>query len=308
LTERQGVAAVESHDAVLGRTKGVSAVVYVLLATATLACLDAAAKVLGQAYPATELAWVRYAVNVAFAVVVYGPVMGRRLFHTNAPRTQLVRSCALLVTTTLFFAALRFLPLAETTALVFTAPLITVAVASRLLGERVAFANRIAVVTGFVGVLMVVQPSSSNFDAAIVLPLIAAVSSSAYALLTRRLGGIDHAATTWLYSGMVGALVLPLTAPWGWVVPATAVELVLFFSLGILGGAGHLFLIKAYQRAPAATIAPLGYLELVWAAVLGSLMFSETPDLLSILGIVTIALSGIAVSTRRASPELPLEA
>jgi drug/metabolite transporter (DMT)-like permease len=207
----------------------------------------------------------------------------------------------------LYFLALRYLPLAETAAITFAAPVITVALCGPVLGERVSRLSAMAAVVGFVGVVAVIQPFSGHFGLAALLPLGAAFASGLYSILTRALGGRDSAATTWFYTSVVGVVAMSIGAPFGWVVPGGTIDLLLLMLLGILGGAGHFLLIKAYQRTAASVLAPLAYLQLVWITLIGLIVFHTLPNTVGLAGIALIAGGGIvvAVHERAAGPRTP---
>lgn len=266
------------------------------------------AKALDDSYPVIELIWFRYAVHMAVAALAFGPHLKTELLSTGQLRSQLFRSVLLFMTTTLFFLALRFLPVAETTAIVYISPLITVVLAGPLLNERASTRTMATAAVGFAAVIVVIQPFSGRFGIAVLLPLGAAITSSFYLMATRLIGCRDSAPTTWFYTGSVGFIITTIVVPFSWVHPGSLGDLGLLISLGVLGGVGHLMLIAAHQRSPASTLAPLGYLELAFVTVMGSIAFDEFPNTLSLLGIGFIAASGIAVAIQRSTPEAhPIE-
>jgi drug/metabolite transporter (DMT)-like permease len=283
-----------------------TAVALMIGATICLGLLDAVAKALGTRFPVTQLVWVRMAVHLAVAVTVFYPSRGWSMFRTSSWRTQLGRSALLMTTGILFFLSLRFLPLAETAAITFSSPLLTVLLAGPLLHERVT-ADRVGIaLLGFAGVLAIIQPFGADISPAVVLPLSAAVTASLYAILTRQMRGGEDVATTWFYTAVVGTAFMPVTAPFGWSWPGPQ-DLVLLVMLGIFGAIGHLAIINAYRVAQASFVAPLGYLELLWATLLGFLLFAEFPNVLALLGMVTIALSGVMIAGRSRRLRAPID-
>jgi drug/metabolite transporter (DMT)-like permease len=275
--------------------------------TICLGLLDAVAKLLGSRFPVTELVWFRMLVHLLLAAAVFYPSRRGKLFRTTAWRLQLGRSILLMTTGLLFFLALRFLPLAETAAVTFSSPLLTVILAAPVLGEQVTRARLAVAVLGFAGVVAVIQPLSATISAAALLPLAAAVTASVYALLTRRMPLNEDAATTWFYTAIAGTILLPTALPLGWVWPDPS-ELVPLVMLGILGSIGHLGVIHAYRNAPASMIAPLGYLELLWATLLGVLVFDEFPNAVALAGMVAIAIGGILVAAQTRREQFAVDA
>lgn len=277
---------------------------YLVVSTVLLALVGAIAKIAGERYPIGEVLLARHLVPVILAVVVFGPAMGTGLVRTGSLRLQLLRSLAFLGSTGFYFLALQFMPLAETAAIAFIAPIITVVLSVPLLGERVSGRVVVAAVVGFAGVVAVVQPGTGQAGLAALLPIGCAISSSLFAILTRKLGGRDPAATTWFYTSVVSLVAASLMAPIGWTAPASGADLVLLALLGLLGGVAHFLTVKAYQRTAASALAPLTYLELAWLTLLGLLAFDEVPDLLSLAGIGLIAVSGVVVAFRPRGAEV----
>lgn len=280
---------------------------YLLTATVVLGGLDTLAKSLGGTYPLVELVWARYAVHIVLAIAIFGRSMGTQLIRSRCLRLQLFRSFALLTTTAMYFLSLQFLPLAETAAITFAAPSITIMLARPLLHERVSRQSAIAAVVGFFGVVAVIQPFSTPFGLVVLLPLGAAFASSLYAIATRAIGGRDSTATSWFFSGIAGFVATSFMLPVVWVPPSGAIDLGLLLLLGALGGGGHYLLIKAYERTQASVLAPLAYLELAWTTLLGLAVFGELPNFLGLGGIAIIAVSGAVAAGAESGITLPPE-
>jgi drug/metabolite transporter (DMT)-like permease len=285
----------------------VSGPAYLVASTVLLAAVGVIAKALGDTYPITEVLWARHVIPVGMAVVVFAPRMRMTLARSGSLHLQLLRSAAFLGSTGFYFLGLQYMPLAETAAIAFVAPLITVVLAYPLLGERVSRVSAGAAVIGFIGVVAVIQPGTGALGPAALLPLGGALSMALFAILTRELGGRDPTATTWFYTSLVGLVVASLGAPFGWVVPAGPVDLLLLVLLGVLGAIGHFLIIKAYQRAAASVLAPLTYLELAWVTLIGLVAFGELPNALALGGIAMIAAGGtiVALRPRDGTPGLP---
>ncbi|HET7402608.1 MAG TPA: DMT family transporter, partial [Usitatibacter sp.] len=215
--------------------------------------------------------------------------------RTQHPRVQLLRSLCLVVATMCFFGALRFLPLAEGSAISFLAPMFAVLLSGPVLGEKPTRARWLSAVGGFVGILILVRPGSAVFHPATGLLVLAAVSNALYQLLTRKLPH-DSPHTTLFYSGLVGTVVLSLALPFadspG---PISWWQGALFVLLGLFGGVGHGLLIGAFLRAPASLVAPFTYLHMIWATLYGWAIFGHLPDAASALGMAVIVGSGVAL-------------
>ena len=208
---------------------------------------------------------------------------------------QLVRSACLVVATGSFFGALRFLPLAEGSAISFLAPMFAIVLSMPVLGERPTRARWIASIVGFAGILMLVRPGSAVFHPATLLFVGAAISNALYQLLTRRLPN-DTPYTTLFYTAMVGTVGLSIALPFaGMPASASVRDVLALLLLGLLAGVGHWMFISAFLMAPASLLAPFTYVQMVWATMYGYLVFNQLPDGFSALGMAVIVLSGVAL-------------
>lgn len=284
-----------------GRPSDPSGVPFMIFGSLFGAGVVVVAKALGDTYPVLQLMWFRYVIHVAIVVLAFGPRLRTKLVATGLLRIQLLRSTLIVLTTALFFLAVRFLPVAETTAIVYLAPLITVLLAGPILSERASPRTAWAAAAGFAGVIAVIQPFSGAFGVAVLLPLGAAVTSSFYLMMTRLIGWRDSAPTTLFYTGSVGLIASSVAIPFLWVRPVSRTDLALLISLGVFGGVGHFLYIKAHQRSLASGLAPLSYLELGFVTVMGLMFFDDFPNLLSSSGMVLIAAAGIVVANQRRS-------
>jgi drug/metabolite transporter (DMT)-like permease len=259
------------------------------------ATLDATAKYLVQEHTLFLVVWARYAGQMIVSTPIAWQRAGPGFWRTRHLKVQLLRSACLVVATLCFFGALRFLPLAEGTAISFLAPMFAVLLSGPLLGERPTRARWISVVGGFVGIVILVRPGSAVFHPATVLLLGAALSNSVYQLLTRRVP-LDSPHTTLFFSGLVGATALSLALPFAEVpMQATWRDAMFMLMLGLLAGLGHGLLIGAFLRAPASLVAPFTYVHMLWATFYGWLVFGQLPDAISALGMAIIVASGVGL-------------
>jgi drug/metabolite transporter (DMT)-like permease len=274
------------------------AVLLMTCALAILICLDASGKFLGQAgVPVAASTWSRYVGHFCVVLILFLPSEGGKLFRAEHPRIQWTRGVLMVVVTLLYFAALKSLPLAEATALFFLTPIITTGLAAWFLHERPGRWTLVAIALGFVGVLIVVRPSANLALIGVLLVVAAAFCNASYQTLTRASshGRSEAIGTQLLYSGLVGSIVMTIAMPiwWNsdWLATVTLTVAVVFLGLGVLGALGHLLLIRAYSLAPASTLAPWMYLQLLWSVALGWLVFDQTPDTVTIIGMLLIGLA-----------------
>jgi drug/metabolite transporter (DMT)-like permease len=269
------------------------AVLFMVFAAALIPLLNASAKYLALSYPVIEITWARYAGHFVFMILVFAPRRGTRLLVSTQPLLQLLRSTLLCVSTLIYISALRLVPLPTATAMSFTGPLIVTALAPLVLGEGVGWRRWLAVGVGFAGALVVVRPGISGANEGAVILFGSAFTSALYQLLTRKLASHDPAETSITYIALAGFVLTSLPLPFLWVTPATWWDVLLFFGLGIFGGFGHYFLVRAFELAPAPVVSPFNYGQMIGAAILSYVVFAQVPDGWTWLGAGIIAASGL---------------
>jgi drug/metabolite transporter (DMT)-like permease len=268
-----------------------------LAALLCFALLDATSKHLSQTFSVPLLVWARYTFHFLVMVVFLAPSRRSRLLSTTRPLLQVVRALLLVAVTGFAMAAFRIMPLAETTAVLFVTPLFVALLAGPLLGEKVGRLRWAAIGTGFVGMLLIARPGGALVGEGIVLCLTAAACYAIYQIQTRQLSPTEDTVTMVFYTALVGTAAMSLALPWIWGGPApTWLEALMIASLGIYGGTGHFLLIGAFRHATASTLAPLMYAQLIWATLLGWLVYGALPDATTFAGMAIIAAAGIALA------------
>jgi drug/metabolite transporter (DMT)-like permease len=260
-------------------------------ASAALATSDALAKSLVFTYSSVEILWVRYVVQMIFLCMLFAGRL-RTLISSRRIAMQIARGLILVVQNAVFYIGLRFVPLADATAILFVAPMFVVTLSVPVLCERVRWPHWLAVVAGFAGATVIIQPGMDSFQMAALLPLATAVLYAVYQIMTRILGRTDSPRSTLFYTVLAGMMATTVLAPFSWVPPAYG-DWPSLIATGLLSGLGHFFLIKAFSAAPAATISPLSYFSLIWAAIFGLAFFDELPDLRMLLGSILIVSGGL---------------
>jgi len=268
-------------------------------AVSTFSVLDTIAKYLSQTYPVPMIVWARYVFHVLFMLFVLGHSTGRGLVRTRRPGLQVIRGLVLAASSMFFFSALARLPIAEASAITFVSPLLLTAMSVLFLRERVRASAWIAVLVGFVGVLIIVRPGGAIFQPAALLALATAACFATYQLMTRKLAGIDSTIATLFIGAVVGTIVLSLVVPFFWKLPVSAWHALLFVIMGMLGAGGHFVLIRAFEYAPASVLAPFVYAQLVVVLILGYLVFGAFPDGPSLAGMAIIVASGVWIGTHQ---------
>ncbi len=229
--------------------------------------------------------------------IVYATLRGGLMTAIRArrPVLQLARGGFLVADQLVFSVTLLLLGLAEMHALYATAPLLTMALAAPLLGERIGWRHWLAVLVGFLGALVIVRPGGAVFQPASALALFGALMYAFYSLSTRLASHTDSNQTSLLYTSVVGVLV---TTPFGiadWQTPALGPWLMLATALAFSLTA-HVLVIRAYALAPASTLQPFNYVLLAAGTAIGIGVFGERPDLLALFGTAAIAVSGLYIA------------
>lgn len=286
------------------QSKPLYGILFILAAGFLLASHDGISKHLTLVYPVIMVAWARYVSQTVLMLVLFTPSMRRRITQTKRPGLQLARGLSLVGITLLFFTGLKYIPLAEATAVMFMAPLL-VTIASALMGEKVSKGQWLMVVLGLVGVLVVVRPGGALFTPAILLPFGGACCFTLYQLITRRLSDTDHPVTSNFLSSLVGTVLMTVLVVSNWETPALSHGLMMA-ALGALAMTGHMLLTHAFKYATAATLAPFTYGQIIFAGIVGFIAFRHVPDSGALVGMAIIIASGAgsAVMQRRISKRL----
>lgn len=271
------------------------AILLMCAAVTLFSCLDATAKYLAShsGVPTSEIIWMRFAVQFLLMAAIFGPAAVPGMFKTNKLGLQMFRSICMAATTTGNFIAIQYLRLDQTISVAFLAPLVVAALAGPVLGEWVGWRRALAIVVGFLGILIVVRPGFAAVHPAIALSFVSMIAYAFFMLATRELSKFDPPIVTLFYALLIGTVGGAPIALWQWVWPTGFVQWGLILGLGAFGGLGHYLLIQAYRLAPASSVSPFLYFQLFSMVALGYLIFGDVPDHWTLLGSSVIIASGI---------------
>lgn len=275
----------------------VVALLYLIGAHIGFTLVDAAGKYLAASMGVPLITLVRHAVQVIIMVMILGPTIGWVMVRTKHPALQLARGLALAGFTLFFFTALRSLPQAEATAINFMTPFGVMLLAGPLLAETVTWRRWLGAALGFLGMLIVIRPGSGLAPVGLFFAALTVICNIAFQLLTRRLSTMENQNMTIFLTAVVGVVVgvfmLPLQEAWGgWPASLSQWQWIVLISLGISGTFSQWCLIRAYFWSSASFIAPLIFLQMLWAASAGWLFFGQFPGQIALLGIAIIVASG----------------
>jgi drug/metabolite transporter (DMT)-like permease len=265
----------------------------VTLTTIAYATLDASAKWLVQSLPVLQVVWLRFLVHTVFHAAVFTPSMGERLYKVRHVRMQLIRGLMLACMTLLNFWALQYLQLAQTGAIQFSVPILIAMISAIWLGEHLDVRRWLAILLGFVGVLIIIRPGSHAFHPAILLSLGNAVLYAIFNMLTRHLAATENPVSTQFFSAMVAATVLTPFALWHWQTPEGWLNWALVGCMGLFGGLGHIGAAVAHRYASAAVLGPFLYQQIIYMTFWGWLLFDQMPDHAVAIGACVVVASGL---------------
>jgi drug/metabolite transporter (DMT)-like permease len=278
-----------------------SAILMISGAVLCFTMLDTTIKVLAQRHPIPVLVWARYGVQTIAMMIWLLPKMGAAVVRTDRLRLHLVRAAILPASSLCFFTSLKYLPLAEATAINYSTPVLVVILAVIFLKERMTQPRIALVIAGVAGMFLIVRPGSAMFQGAALLSLGAAGFYGTFQILTRKLASEDSRVLLF-YPSIVGTVMMTAVMPWyGIGTDAPWTDFVLIVAGGLIGTLGHFLFILAFQRGPASALTPFTYVHLVWATLAGWLVFGGFPDAWTFAGMAVIAGSGflIALHERR---------
>lgn len=272
----------------------------ICVGVAFLVLNDAIAKLLTERYDPVQIIFLRNLIAVPMIASVVLLLRGSHALRTRHLGLHALRGLLMLLGAYLYFTSLRFLPLAEATALIFSAPIFITALSVPLLGEAVGLRRWGAVILGFIGVLIVVQPGAAGFHPASLLPVGAAFLYSLFMVSARWVGPSEGLWTTMLFVVLFPMLYAAPFALWVWT-EVQVEDLWLFVAIAIFGSLGITLIGQAFRLAPAAVVAPFDYTALVWATAFGWLIWGDLLGLWTIVGALIIVASGIIIVLREAA-------
>jgi len=291
------------REALIPPADRIKAIGLMCVAVGLFSALDTSAKYLATkaGLPVVQIVWSRFLGQFLIMMTMLSALPLSAFLRTGKLKLELLRSLLMVSTTAFNFLALRHLRLDQSISVVFMAPLLVALLAGPLLGEWVGWRRMIAIATGFIGVLIVVHPGVGELHPAFLLAFGSMLAYAFFMLLTRFLAAHDTPLVMLFYSVLIGASGLAPFAIWQWVWPASPGAWALLCVLGVFGGLGHYLFIHAYRLAPASSVAPFIYVQILTMVLFGYLVFGDLPDLWTLVGASVIVASGIYLLNRERS-------
>jgi drug/metabolite transporter (DMT)-like permease len=252
-------------------------------------------------WPGSGIATLRYTIGAIVLGVILAIREGRKGFRCPMPWTQVGRGAAIALMTICFFTALGFMPLADTTAVQFTTPMWAVLMSAALLGERIDWRKAVLILIAFAGALIVLRPNLLALGFAAILPLAGALLMAVLMMFNRRIAETGSVLSNQFFGAGIAVLfMVPITLGAHFAhVPRfvmnwpSAVVILKCLAVAVTGTSGHLLLYLATERASAADVAPMSYVQIVTAGLIGWLAFGAVPSWTMVLGSLVIVCAGL---------------
>ena len=273
------------------------AIIFNISAWMLLPFMDGLAKFLSQDIHFLQVVWGRYFFMALFAIIITFIFFNRHFSFPRGINIQILRSLFLFLSTVFFFYAISVISLPEALTLAFISPIIATILSAIILKEKVGPRRWIAVLMGFVGVLIVIRPGFNEINIATVSAVGAGICYAFYIISTRKLSEIDSPLMTLIFTGLSGAIVITLVVPffWTWL---SIFQWLILISLAAIGTLAHLLLILSLNYAEASKLAPLSYSEIIMNVIIGYYFFGDFPNQWIWIGLAIIIASGVYISLR----------
>ncbi len=275
-----------------------------LLAVLLFTVMVALVKWLSTSFSPMQVGVFRAGCALALVLPVLLAVDGPRALRTAEPSAYVLRGLLGAGAIVTSFCAIAAMPIADWVAISFLVPLFVAALSGPMLGERVGWRRWVAILTGFAGVLVIVPPTGAASAFALAVGVASQAMVAMALILIRRMGSRERTTTIVFYYMLSLTLITGLVAPAFWVWPKGS-EWLLLAAVGLIGGVAHLLVTAAYRLAPASVIAPFDYTGMLWALLIGWVVWRETPDANLLVGVPLVIASGLyVVMSARADPSV----
>jgi S-adenosylmethionine uptake transporter len=276
---------------------------YALLAFGLFATHDVVVKILGGQYSPVQIIFFSVLLGLPLVTVMLLTDRSDGNLVPRHPWWTAIRTGSSVITGVTAFYAFSTLPLAQTYAILFAAPLMITLLAIPILGEKVGIRRGLAIVVGMVGVMIVLRPGGADLALGHLAALTAAVFSSLASVIVRKIGQEERSVVLLLYPMMANFVVLGLALPFVYK-PMPIEHIGMLAIIALFGFIAMLLVIAAYRSAVAVVVAPMQYSQMVWAAIFGYLIFDEQPDSYTVIGAAVIIASGIYIVLREGRAEV----
>ena len=269
-------------------------ILLMIITTIVFASQDGLSKYLATEYNVYMVVMIRYWFFAAFVISMSSRGTGgiKHIAKTKSPLLQIFRSLILVAEMCITILAFTLLGLAETHAIFASYPLIIAMLSGPILGEYVGWRRWLAICVGFIGILIILNPGNGIFSPYALVPLAGAILFALYGLLTRYVGQYDNSSTSFFWTGVVGSIAMTVVGLNFWD-PVSKSDWSIMLLLSASGVVGHYLLIKCYEVAEASAVQPFAYLQLIWASMIGIIIFGEQITTNVLIGACIIVGAGL---------------
>ena len=269
-------------------------ILLMIITTIVFASQDGLSKYLATEYNVYMVVMIRYWFFAAFVISMSSRRTGgiKRVAKTKSPILQIFRSVILVAEMCITILAFTLLGLAETHAIFASYPLIIAMLSGPILDEYVGWRRWLAICVGFIGILIILNPGNGIFSPYALVPLAGAILFALYGLLTRYVGQYDNSSTSFFWTGVVGSIAMTVIGLNFWD-PVSKSDWSIMLLLSASGVVGHYLLIKCYEVAEASAVQPFAYLQLIWASMIGIIIFGEQITTNVLIGACIIVGAGL---------------
>ena len=269
-------------------------ILLMIITTIVFASQDGLSKYLATEYNVYMVVMIRYWFFAAFVISMSSRRTGgiKLVVKTKSPILQIFRSLILVAEMCITILAFTLLGLAETHAIFASYPLIIAMLSGPILGEYVGWRRWLAICVGFIGILIILNPGNGIFSPYALVPLAGAILFAIYGLLTRYVGQYDDSSTSFYWTGVVGSIAMTVIGLNFWD-PVSRSDWSVMLLLSASGVVGHYLLIKCYEVAEASAVQPFAYLQLIWASMIGIIIFGEQITTNVLIGACIIVGAGL---------------
>jgi drug/metabolite transporter (DMT)-like permease len=278
----------------LFKTKESIGILFGIFAYLSFSILDVIQKTLVFHHSIFQLLLVKYFFVLCLSLFESKRKNNFLFYRSNNIKLQIFRSLLSLIESGCFVLSFKYLSLANAHSIGSLAPVIVVALSAIILKEKVSPKTWVAIFIGFVGVLIILRPTSSIFDPKALLPLIAAFILGLYQIITKKVSEHDKNETSLFYTSIIGLIIMSLLAFKFWT-PVNISSYAMFLGIGIFFSLGLYLQIIALSKARASIIQPFHYTLIFWAIIFGYIFYNDVPDMFTIFGAIIITCSGIFV-------------
>ncbi len=278
----------------LFKSKESIGILFGIFAYLSFSILDVNQKTLVFHHSIFQLLLVKYFFVLCLSLIESKRKNNYLFYKSKNIKLQIFRSLLSLIESICFVLSFKYLSLANAHSIGSLAPVIVVALSAIILKEKVSPKTWVAIFIGFVGVLIILRPTSSIFDPKALLPLIAAFILGLYQIVTKKVSKHDKNETSLFYTSIIGLIIMSLLASKFWT-PVDISSYAMFLGIGIFFSLGLYLQIIALSKARASIIQPFHYTLIFWAIIFGYIFYNDVPDMFTIFGAIIITCSGIFV-------------